>query len=537
MKKLQKYVLAETGKALVPAFCALLLIMMVGFCMQLLHEGLDVVRLHRLLPPLVAYCVPMVLPSAFLTAVIMAFGRLSADNELIAVRAAGIHLSTIVFPVLLAGLALSGLVAYFQFELVPRARGTIETLKYNALKQILLDKASLSARRQFSFGPFAIQYDDFVRGKLVNLMVLEMAGRRPRRIVTASSAVVSPHSEKPELVQFELEAPNITQFGFGQYGGTVTTSGKQYILFVPVAREESRILSDEKHLAALDLLARRHDLKTRVAEQEQYDEPRRVRQERGEELRLLNLQVADVQGDLDKRREDLQKYGEQLPRQATEIVGNNAQRMTEINQQIEALRAQMGECMVKITEVREAEEPHVDYDRLGELEKQLEQLRSKTDTHKSDVEKLAAEADQARQNLANWEQRATQIKGEMDVLDAQKQRLLSMREDLTRTVSWARDQCELMSVDLRVHKRATQAVSLLVFALIGIPAGIVAGRRSIMIAFGISFAIVLLVFYPFLIFGQIAAKSGTLPIVPAMWAGNVFVGLIGLASMTRVMTR
>ncbi|MHC4480491.1 MAG: LptF/LptG family permease, partial [Planctomycetota bacterium] len=107
MKKLQSYIMSSTLKALILAFVALVMLMVVGLCMQLLHEGLDVVRLSPMLPPMFAYCVPIVLPSAFLTAVIMTFGRLSADNELIAIRAAGVHLFSVVYPVLLTGLGLS----------------------------------------------------------------------------------------------------------------------------------------------------------------------------------------------------------------------------------------------------------------------------------------------------------------------------------------------------------------------------------------------------------------------------------------------
>ena len=98
--KLSRYVTGELLKTLVPAFFALMLIMILGFCMQLLHEGLDVVRLPGLIPQVFIYCIPLVLPPAFLTAVITVFGRLAADNELIAMQAAGVRLHSIIIPVL-----------------------------------------------------------------------------------------------------------------------------------------------------------------------------------------------------------------------------------------------------------------------------------------------------------------------------------------------------------------------------------------------------------------------------------------------------
>ena len=150
MTRLQRYILLDTLKATVPAFAALVLIMVVGFCMQLLHDGLDVVRLRPLLPPLVVYCVPMVLPSALLTAVIMVLGRLSADNEVLAMRAAGIHLFSVVWPLLATALVLSGVAVVIQFEALPRARGQMRALKYYALQQILLDSVELSGNHRVS---------------------------------------------------------------------------------------------------------------------------------------------------------------------------------------------------------------------------------------------------------------------------------------------------------------------------------------------------------------------------------------------------
>ncbi|MGD2175658.1 MAG: LptF/LptG family permease, partial [Candidatus Brocadiaceae bacterium] len=245
-EKLQRYVLKDTLKALVPAFATLVLIMVAGFCMQLLHEGLDVVRLRRLLPPLLAYCVPMVLPAAVLTAVVMTFGRLSADNELVAIRAAGIHLFTIVLPVLLAAVILTGVTAFFQFELVPRSRAAIERLKYNAFQQILLDKVVLSARRQFAFDPVFIQYEDFVGGRLTNLFLLKMRRRYPDMLITAGSAVIRADEEQPDVVSFEMEDCIVTRFGQQAYAEAGTTTAKKVIYSFGMARDSDDIATDEK---------------------------------------------------------------------------------------------------------------------------------------------------------------------------------------------------------------------------------------------------------------------------------------------------
>ena len=95
-------------------------------------------------------------------------------------------------------------------------------------------------------------------------------------------------------------------------------------------------------------------------------------------------------------------------------------------------------------------------------------------------------------------------------------------------------QDELRSATIRIHKRLALAASVFIFALVGIPLGVMSRRHSMMVALGTSFAIVLFVFYPFLIGGEILAQAGILSVAPAMWSGNALIFVIGAALMAGV---
>src|SRR2546429_667763 len=60
------------------------------------------------------------IPWGFLTALLLVFGRLSADNELIALKANGVSITRICLPVFALGLVLTGVCFWINIEVAPR---------------------------------------------------------------------------------------------------------------------------------------------------------------------------------------------------------------------------------------------------------------------------------------------------------------------------------------------------------------------------------------------------------------------------------
>lgn len=83
----------------------------------------------------VAYILPFSLtftiPWGFLTAVLLVFGKMSAENELIALRTSGVSIGRICVPVLLLALACVGTCLWINVEVAPRAQVKMKDALYH----------------------------------------------------------------------------------------------------------------------------------------------------------------------------------------------------------------------------------------------------------------------------------------------------------------------------------------------------------------------------------------------------------------------
>ena len=123
MRILRTYVLREHAVPFFVTMGGLTAVLLIGNIMRftelVVSKGVSVFDIIRLMLYLIPYLLSYTVPMACLVAMILAFGRLSTDYELIAMRASGVPPIRLVFPLLLVGAVISVALVIVNDRLVP----------------------------------------------------------------------------------------------------------------------------------------------------------------------------------------------------------------------------------------------------------------------------------------------------------------------------------------------------------------------------------------------------------------------------------
>ncbi len=111
MRILRNYILSECVLPFILSLGVLTCVFLLGNLIQLtnmvINKGVGLATIGRVFVLYIPVLLGYTLPIACLVSVILAFSRFSADNEIIALRANGIHLSKILAPLFMIGLLIS----------------------------------------------------------------------------------------------------------------------------------------------------------------------------------------------------------------------------------------------------------------------------------------------------------------------------------------------------------------------------------------------------------------------------------------------
>ena len=209
MRTLRNYLLKEYFTPLLLALGVLIFVMLLGNLIKItnliINKGVDPLIVLKLFGFLVPYLLSYTLPVACLSAVLLSLGRLSGDNEIVAIRASGISLLTLTLPLLTVGLLFSLVLVILNDRLIPYAhfesRKTMMEMGVKNPTAVLEPGVFIDSFERYVIFIYRI---DQKENKLYNVRIYEpQDNNKPTRTIIAKRGEFIPDMEK-KVVKFKL---------------------------------------------------------------------------------------------------------------------------------------------------------------------------------------------------------------------------------------------------------------------------------------------------------------------------------------------
>jgi len=231
------YIIREIASLFLLGIAIFTLILLMGRLIKLtemvVSRGVPLADVSRMILYLMPSFLVFTIPMAFLLAVLLAFGRLSADNEITVMKASGISLIQFMPPVLACALVAAMMTLAASLVGVPWGNSAFKELSFQILKQNV--SATIREKVFWDEIPGMILYTEHYDERLHTLHgVIIHDGRNPGRPMTifARDGVVTGGADS-QVMRLSLNSGSIHAAGKGdkyrlvKFGEYVMTVGAQ----------------------------------------------------------------------------------------------------------------------------------------------------------------------------------------------------------------------------------------------------------------------------------------------------------------------
>ncbi len=158
MRILRNYILNECVLPFTISISVLTGVFLLGYLPQLankvINKGVSLTAVSKVLLYYVPILLGYTLPIACLVTVLLTFGRMSAENEILAMRASGIYLRRLLVPLIVVGIALSLLVHLLNDRVIPRA--------FDAQTRLLQETGTQNPTALLEAGSFINAFEKYI---------------------------------------------------------------------------------------------------------------------------------------------------------------------------------------------------------------------------------------------------------------------------------------------------------------------------------------------------------------------------------------
>lgn len=507
---LHRYLLKELFRTFLPSLLCFEFVLLLGFSIQLLHKGLDVPSVFSVLPYMVLYTLPHALPSSLLTATVMTYGRLSADNEITAIRIAGIHLHSIVTPIVITGVFFSIFTLYLNAEVLPRSYYKVRQLQERAVKRVLATHL-ITAKKKIDFHPYQIYIGNVENRIFKDIAVFEYADDYIINILLAEEGEVEIDDSgrqvlltlrrgeflRPDMDTNSIEAPT-------------TGSFEEAVFEIPLKRKIRH--TELKYTTLTRLIAQREEIKDVLSGSEElFGDPEEVIQVSKKEISSVNdeknkvlarqnnveMEIKGSKSNISKQKGAIEraKFDINVSKNYINVAKNNIDKLT-----------------------KEKEEEYAK--NISLIEKNISLIEKVVEKEKRKIKSAERKILISQRLVDEEEKNIEKVKSVLGELERTKQEYEAKQLILSERIEMAGKQKLRRELSINIHKRLSPSLASLSFILIGIPLGIMTRSNNMLVSLGISFILILFIYYPLVATGLVVADSMNFPIIPSIWTAN-----------------
>jgi lipopolysaccharide export system permease protein len=135
---INRMILAELVKVFLMSLIALTgMFLLAGLIDEATKKGLSPGQIVMAIPLIIPNMLPFTIPATTLFATCVVYGRMSADNEVLVLRAAGVNIYHLIWPALILGLGTTAITGALYYDTIPRSQQLLKAQLENDAEDIL----------------------------------------------------------------------------------------------------------------------------------------------------------------------------------------------------------------------------------------------------------------------------------------------------------------------------------------------------------------------------------------------------------------
>lgn len=203
MRILRNYILNECLLPFFIAISVLTSVFLLGYLPQLankvINKGMSLVAVSKIFLYYIPILLGYTLPIACLVTVILTFGRMSAENEILAMRASGIYIRRLLMPLIIVGIILSLGVHILNDRVIPNA--------FDAQTRVMQQTGTQNPVAMLEAGTFINAFDKYIifiyridNDRLYGVRIYQPQADKPTRTIVAQEGEFVPVPGKDKLM-------------------------------------------------------------------------------------------------------------------------------------------------------------------------------------------------------------------------------------------------------------------------------------------------------------------------------------------------